>query len=130
VLLVSVAALELYTSGAAQGGTVWDGVFSDAQAARGEVLYAEQCQTCQVLEGAAVAPVLVGRLFLENWDGSTMAELAEVISTTMPPAAPGNLSPEDIAATLAYMLSMSGAPAGEADLGPASLGGLVVQPAQ
>jgi mono/diheme cytochrome c family protein len=76
-----------------------------------------------VLEGPPIAPPLVGDLFIENWEGSVLGELFEVTYTTMPPGGEGTLTGNEIAAIFAYMLSLSGAPAGGADL-PNDVAGL------
>src|ERR671924_41850 len=57
--------------------SVQDGVFSDAQAARGQALYTAQCASCHggKLEGAQ-GPPLVGAGFVANWQSQPLAELA------------------------------------------------------
>lgn len=129
-VLAAVAVTVLFVSGGAQGGgTIWDGVFTEAQAEMGAGIYAERCQTCHVLEGAPIAPPLVGDLFVENWAGFALGELFEVTYTTMPPGNVGTLTGTEIAAIFAFMLSSSGAPAGASELATdvAGLEGILIQ---
>ena len=62
----------------AQGKSVNDGVYSDAQAKRGTTLYAEQCASChgENLEGVAdLFPALTGDAFGKTWQGKSVGEL-------------------------------------------------------
>src|SRR5688572_31888871 len=56
------------------GKSTNDGVYTDAQAKRGDVLYKEQCATCHGdnLEGSGPMPPLAGKDFLVNWQGKTV----------------------------------------------------------
>src|SRR5262245_47402866 len=57
----------------------WEGVYSDAQARRGEAIYAERCATCHApdLSGMDQAPELAGAEFLTAWDAQTLNDLFE-----------------------------------------------------
>ena len=48
--------------------------------------------------------------------GRPVGELFETISTLMPEADPGSLSPAEYAAIVAYLLQVNGYPAGDANL--------------
>ena len=50
----------LVAQGAPSGGTVWDGVFTEAQASRGEAAYGRSCAVChkEDLLGGGTAPAL------------------------------------------------------------------------
>ena len=116
--LVTVAAL-FHASVGAQGHSVNDGVYSDAQAKRGTTLYAEQCASChgENLEGVAdLFPALAGDVFAKTWQGRSVGELFDKIATTMPALDPGSLKPEQSADITAFILSKSKYPAGAADL--------------
>jgi len=72
-----------------------DGVYTDAQAARGQASYKTACASChgETLEGSRpVTPALVGQDFTMNWTGQTVADLFDRIQTTMPADHPGTLS--------------------------------------
>ena len=95
-----------------------DGVYSDAQAKRGDVLYKENCATCHGdnLEGSGPMPALAGKDFLASWQGRTVGDLYDKTFTTMPATAPGSLTPAQAADIVSYMLSSSRFKAGTSDL--------------
>lgn len=114
----------LYSSLSAQAQTqpatrtVWDGVYTQQQAARGRVLYNESCAVCHGsgLEGADVNPALVGGQFIGNWRGQSVGALVTRTRTTMPLDAPGSLSASAVTDITAYLLMRNRFPAGNADL--------------
>ena len=110
----------LYVGVGAQGKTVNDGVFTEAQAKRGDVLYKEQCATCHGdnLEGSGPMPALAGKDFLASWQGKTVGDLFEKTHTTMPATAPGSLTPAQAADIVAYMLGASRYKVGATELEP------------
>ena len=98
--------------------SVWDGVYSEVQAQRGQALYNQHCMACHggSLTGGEQAPPLAGGEFLSNWNGLTVGDLFERIRTSMPLNNPQSLNRETNAAILAYILSVNRFPAGAADL--------------
>ena len=100
------------------GKTVWDGVYTDAQAGRGKTLYIASCAAChqEGMQGADLAPALKGDEFLLLWNDRPMSDLVERITKTMPQDAPGTLSPEANADIVAYMLQVNRFPTGAAEL--------------
>ena len=108
----------LYAGVGAQGKTANDGIYSEAQAKRGDVLYKEQCATCHGdnLEGSGPMPALAGKDFLASWQGKSVADLFEKTHTTMPATAPGSLTPAQAADIVAYMLASSKYKVGTTDL--------------
>ncbi|MBI3401253.1 MAG: cytochrome c [Acidobacteria bacterium] len=98
--------------------TTWDAVFTDAQAKRGDALYAQYCGKCHApdLTGADVAPALTGADFSANWNDLSLGDLFERIRIGMPADTPGSLSRQDNADVLAFMLFKAGFPAGAAEL--------------
>ena len=98
--------------------TVWDGVYTDAQAGRGKKLYIASCAAChqEGLQGADLAPALKGDEFLLLWNDRPMSDLVERVTKTMPQDAPGTLSPEANADIVAYMLQVNRFPTGAAEL--------------
>jgi mono/diheme cytochrome c family protein len=101
-----------------QRRTVWDGVYSEAQAFRGEKVADTTCIGCHGpnLDGGDSGPRLVGSAFLENWSTQPVAELFEWVREAMPSDAPGTLSKDDTAAVLAYILKLNKMPAGKQSL--------------
>jgi cytochrome c len=106
---------------AGQGGSprsVWDGVYTEAQAVRGEKVSVEHCARChgQTLTGAEAAPALVGDIFNANWEGVPLGDLLERIRVSMPQDMPGSLSRQQNVDVIAYMLKLGKIPAGTAEL--------------
>ena len=96
--------------------SVNDGVYLAAQAARGQVLYDDQCASCHGPIRAFVpemAALLGDHTFRANWRGRSLAELFGLIRETMPQDAPGSLSPQQSAELVAYILSGNRKPAGD-----------------
>ena len=110
----------LYAGLVAQGATksVNDGVFTETQAKRGDVLYKENCATCHGdnLEGSGPMPALAGKDFLAGWQGKTVGDLFDKTVTTMPATAPGSLTPAQGADIVAYMLAASRYKGGSTEL--------------
>jgi cytochrome c len=103
---------------AADSRSVWDGVYTEEQAKRGEPLYRKECAACHgdMLTGGESAPPLTGGPFLANWNGLTMGDLFDRIRKTMPQSNPGRLTRQQDADILAFMLSVNKFPAGKAEL--------------
>lgn len=95
----------------------WSGIYSDAQAKRGEVLYTAECGFCHgaELQGTFVAPPLTAIALSGRWGNKTLADLFEYQRAFMPWTSPGGFSREKNVDILAYVLKKGGFPAG-ADL--------------
>lgn len=108
--------------------SVRDGVFTAAQAARGRLAYSGGCGFChgRRLNGAPddpdmrSTPPLARARFLREWDGRSLADLFEYTRAAMPEDNPASFTDEEYADVIAYMLSVSGMPAGEDALAPDS----------
>jgi mono/diheme cytochrome c family protein len=98
--------------------TIWDGVYSEEQAKRGEQLYAEHCARCHGdgLGGVESAPALTGPAFYANYEGESLNALFERIRMSMPQDNPGSLSRVQNADIVSHMLRVGGYPAGNAPL--------------
>ena len=108
--------------------SVWDGVFTEAQAERGQAVYPGPCGLChgRRLDGAPddpdmlSTPSLARARFLRIWEGRSLATLFEYTRATMPEANPESLDDQEYVDIIAYMLSVSGMPAGDDELEPDS----------
>src|SRR5258708_29822615 len=98
--------------------SIWDGIYTDSQAARGEAGFRESCASChgQKLEGRGQIPPLAGSDFISNWNGMTVGDLFEKIQVSMPADRPGQLSKEQNAGILAYILKFNKFPTGSKEL--------------
>jgi len=109
-----------------QTASVWDGVFTEAQAKRGQAVYPGPCGTChgRRLNGAPddpdmrSTPPLARARFLRVWAGRSLATLFEYTRATMPAGNPASLTDEEYVDVIAYMLSVGGMPAGDEELQP------------
>src|SRR5260370_19786820 len=97
--------------------SVWDGVYTEEQAKRGEETYQKECASCHgdSLVGGGGASPLTGGTFLSNWNGLTVGDLFERIRKTMPQGSLGKLTQQQDADVLAYLLSFNKFPAGKAE---------------
>ena len=111
------------TGHARQARQVTAGVYSGAQATRGQALYTTQCLSCHgaMLEGV-IGPPLAGDSFLSVWAGRSLADLVDKIEKTMPLGMPGTLTPQQATDLAAHFLQVSKMPAGQAELTAAALG--------
>lgn len=98
--------------------SVWDGVYTEEQAKRGEAVYKKECGSChgEMLTGGESAPPLTGGAFQANWNGLTLGDLFDRIRKTMPQSKPGSLTRQQGSDVLAFMLSMNKFPAGKTEL--------------
>jgi cytochrome c len=104
--------------GAAQArSSIWDGVYTDAQADRGHTLYMQNCSRCHGVNlwGTYEIPPLVGR-FMPYYAGSTLDVLFDYIATAMPLDHPGTLSTGANADIVAYILKSNAVPPGSKEL--------------
>ena len=101
----------------AQGKTVWSGIFTAEQVARGKEKAMAECAACHgmTLKGD-LAPSLIGPDFIDHWYDARLGELTTRVANTMPQSAPGSLKPEEYADIIAYLLSENGFPAGSETL--------------
>ena len=120
------------TAGQAQAArTIWDGVYSEPQAARGEKAYKLSCGYCHkdnlaggfFDDGNGRAPALAGprafdSSFEKRWSGVTVGEMVIDIGTAMPQQDPGSLPPETYVDIVSFLLSKNGVPSGPAELPP------------
>jgi alcohol dehydrogenase (cytochrome c) len=91
-------------------GNASPGLFTAAQAVRGQQVFSESCIKCHRVADQT------GAAFRAKWGSGGLGTLFNVISKTMPENAVGSLSTVDYAAIIAYMLRESGYPPGLSDL--------------
>ena len=111
----------------AQRRTVWDGVYTEAQAARGTMAFSQSCAGCHALAAQGKAP-LVGDAFWKSFAQKNVGELLEFVSTYMPNGKPGSLAENTYRDIVALMLKSNGFPAGAADLEANTAAGVQIVP--
>ena len=94
--------------------SVWDGVYTEEQAKRGEAIYYTRCAACHGSEqdGGDMTPALRGPVFTSTWNDLSIGDLVERIRVSMPLDGPGSLSRQQVADVTAFLLKTNGWPAG------------------
>lgn len=119
VAIIGVTAVGMFHSSArAQApASPGSGVYTEAQAKRGEILYDQGCAECHGASlGGAEAPPLAGGDFISTWTGQTLGDLLEKLQVSMPAGSPTRMTLQEKADVLAYMLRVNNFPAGSAEL--------------
>ena len=117
VLLV-VALIGSAIDGQEPTRTVWDGVYTDAQAERGRSAYAQACASCHAddLRGKSTAPSLIEESFTFLWADMSVGDLFERTRMLMPSDRPGSLASATYADVIAFVISKNGFPVGSTEL--------------
>jgi cytochrome c len=130
LLAMAGAGLVTATLTAAQEGakrSVWDGVYTEAQAMRGERDYGRSCERCHGVDltgdPMTEVPALQSAPFLDQWQGKTVKDLFDLIKRSMPADEPDSLTTRAYVDIVAYLLSANHFPAGTQELSrePAAL---------
>jgi mono/diheme cytochrome c family protein len=113
----SLGIAQTSTSQASTGRrTVWDGVYTEAQAARGMMAFGQSCSGCHALAPEGRAP-LVGEPFWKSFAQKSVGDLLEFVGTYMPNGNPGSLTEPTYRDIVALILKSNGFPAGTTELG-------------
>jgi mono/diheme cytochrome c family protein len=125
------------------GGTVeeisiWQEVYTEEQAKRGEKAYCGPCGFChgrrlnRAPDDADMrpSPPLARAKFIRNWNGRSLGSLYAFTRATMPQSNPGYMPDQTYVDIIAHMLAMTGAPAGDTELtpDPAFLARIIIGP--
>jgi mono/diheme cytochrome c family protein len=86
------------------------GVYTEAQATRGEETFAGMCMSCHPPSEHT------GPVFMSKWAGKPLWELYVNIKDLMPQDNPGSLSAQEYAQVTAYILKLNSMPAGAEEL--------------
>lgn len=120
----------LVTAQDAKPATVWDGVYTDAQAQRATATFDTSCARCHTLttDGSGNRP-LTGTKFWEGYTQKTVGDLLKFVSVNMPNgAAAGSLSASSYADLVALILKSNGFPAGKTELAPETIANVQIIP--
>lgn len=90
--------------------SVYDGVYTAAQATRGNQTQQRECASCHSANDWSQ-----GRI-LQAWQGQTAYDFVANLRATMPMDAPGRLSLQQYTDILAFMLELNNIPAGDDEL--------------
>lgn len=87
-----------------------EGVYSDAQARRGQATFNATCLSCHVPED------YTGDAFQSKFVGGTVFDMYENIRTSMPQDNPGSLTNQQYTDLVAYLFKLNGLPTRGTDL--------------
>jgi len=113
--------------------SVWDGVYSEDQARRGETQYGRNCESCHGadLSGNPVMeiPALAWEGFAAQWNDRTVKELFDTVKRSMPKDNPNGLNARAYVDVIAYLLQANKFPSGAKDLSlnTEALGQIVIE---
>jgi hypothetical protein len=108
---------------------VADGIFTDAQAARGASAYESACAGCHRADlGGNTGPALRDQRFARDFAGKDLKALFTRVATTMPRNAPASLGDNVNLDIVAHLLKENGFPAGPRELTADALDGVSVLP--
>ena len=98
--------------------SVWDGVYTAAQAERGKATFDVSCSRCHNsdLSGSDRGPTLVSEKFLATWMDGSLEPLFSFIRDMMPQGSANIVSDDTKADILAYILQRNSFPPGKTEL--------------
>jgi len=127
-VVVLAAALARAAQDAA-GPSIWSGVFTTAQAKRGDDAYQASCSACHgsnLHATDAEAVDLTGPAFRTKWNGKTLEERFETIRDTMPLGNGKSLGDKTYMDIVAFILQSNEFPPGSQELVPETAAKIVV----
>ena len=106
------------TAGRGQAAaSIWDGVYTEAQATRGQARYKASCAMCHSADLLGDSgPALVGEPFMQRWNGTSVNDMLVTLRQTMPQDAPDSLGTPGYVDLIAFLLKSNSVPAGAAEL--------------
>jgi mono/diheme cytochrome c family protein len=107
--------------------TLWDGLYTDEQASRGNTVFSASCANCHSLESQEGRP-LTGKIFWDHYTQKTVGDLFTFMQKNMPNGNPGSLSEKTYADLVAFVLKSNGVPAGTAELVPSAVAAIPIVP--
>jgi len=105
--------------------TVWDGVYTEAQATRATGVFGATCAGCHTLTSDGNRP-LSGESFWQSNTQKSVAELLGYVSKNMPNGNGGSLAQGAYNDLVALILKSNGFPAGATELTPTSIAGVQI----
>lgn len=98
--------------------TIFDGVYTEAQAERGMGMYNSDCSGCHgnTGRGGPGSPGLVGFTLDSKYANKPLSDYWNFMVHNMPPGNAGWFTDQEYADVTAYLLQLHGAPAGDTEL--------------
>jgi mono/diheme cytochrome c family protein len=97
---------------------IWSGVYTTAQAERGQAAFVKSCSNCHnsTLDGTIRAPALRGDRFMSDWINTNVDTLFTKLRDTMPATYPETVADDVKLDILTYLLQANSFPAGSSEL--------------
>src|SRR5688500_6965262 len=131
ILILAASASTVSSAQApAKGPTVWDGAYTEAQAARATAVFGASCSNCHSLapDGTGNRP-LAGERFWQRNTQKSVGELLAFVSKNMPNGAnAGSLPAATYNDLVALILKSNGLPAGTTELTPETVAAVQIVP--
>ena len=107
--------------------TLWDGLYTDEQASRGNAVFNSTCVNCHTLDSEGNRP-LSGKKFWDSYTQKTVGDLFTFMQKNMPNGNGGSLSEKTYADLVALVLKSNGIPAGKTELVPSEVAAVPIIP--
>ena len=127
LLLTFTASVFIAAQNAGAQRTVWDGVYTDAQATRAQATFDTTCSRCHTLDASGARPVS-GDKFWQGYSQKTVGDLLAYVSTSMPNGNGGSLSASTYNDLVALVLRANGFPAGNVEVTPDAVANVQIIP--
>lgn len=116
-IIVLVLCSSPVLAGQEKAPTIWEGIYTGAQAVRGAHLFEERCAICHGSDLAGGdGPELVGGTFAVNWSSRYLDRLFIKMRDRMPPDDAASTTDKQKLDILAFLLESNGFPAGTEEL--------------
>src|SRR5687767_14723115 len=130
--LLVVAAVFVASAGSvlvtAQAKTVWDGVYTEEQAARATAVFGSTCSNCHTLGTEGNRP-LSGPALMDSFTQKTVGDLLNYVRTNMPNGVnAGTLPAATYNDLVALILKSNGFPAGTTEVTPEAVAKVQILP--
>jgi S-disulfanyl-L-cysteine oxidoreductase SoxD len=126
-LTLTAVSIQFTTLSAQRTRTIWDGIYTDEQAARGRALFMTTCASChkEDLSGDR-GPALVGDAFFSRFEADNVRRMFTSVSERMPQDNRGVLKPSQYIDLIAFIFQTNKFPPGALELppDPAALGAI------
>ena len=108
--------------------TIWDGIYTPAQAERGRQIYERVCGYCHRsdLDGGENGAPSLKAGFLARWRKRSLSELVLLVMNTMPQGSPGTISAQDYLDVISFIFKKNLVPAGATELDRDSIRQVVI----
>jgi hypothetical protein len=109
-LVVALVSVGGWTARSQSDRSVWEGVYTESQAGRGQNVFGRVCSRCHNLSD------FTSDTFLASWEGSSALDLFTLIQKSMPQDNPGSLEPNEYLDVIAYLFRENKFPPGMGEL--------------